>query len=92
MVRNGADGYMKKAFSESLYTEQSVPPWRKCQLLFRAERRCRVDALIPWHEFRILGNIALPVELQPGETILTRMANETGIEHMGGVEVRGVEL
>ena len=79
-------------FAKSLCTDETVPAWRKCQLLFRAERRCRVDALVPWSGFQIIGTIKLPVELRSGETLLVRLANETGIDHMGGVEVRGVEL
>ena len=72
-----------------LYTDETVPPWRKCQLLFRATKKCRVDALIPWDGFRLIQDVALPVTLEPGETVLIRMANETGIAHAGGVEVRG---
>ena len=79
-------------YAQSLYTDETVPAWRKCQLLFRAERRCRVNALVPWDGFALQGNIALPVDLQAGETILIRLANETGIPHMGGVTVLGVDL
>jgi hypothetical protein len=78
-------------FSHALYTDLTVPPWRKCDLVFTAERLCRVDAVAPWQGFR-LEPLTLPVLLRAGESIRLRLANETGIDHMAGVVVSGVHL
>ena len=75
---------IERKFSKSLYTEETVPEWRKCDLTFTAERLCRVEAAHPWEGFRFEGP-ALPVTLQPGEIVRIRLANETGIPSMGGV-------
>jgi hypothetical protein len=81
----------ERPFSQSLYTELTVPAWRKCDLVFTAERRCRVDAVASWPGFR-LEPLALPVQLRKGESIRLRLANEIGIDHSGGATVSGVHF
>jgi hypothetical protein len=84
---------LSQAFSQALYTEPdvAVPPWRKCDLVFTAERFCLVEAVAPWQGFR-LEPLTLPVLLRAGESIRLRLANHTGIDSMGGVVVSGVHL
>jgi len=88
---SGSIGGMERerAFSQPLSTEETVPAWRKCSLVFTAERICRVDEVAPWPGFRLEAPEALPRTLRPGESLRVRLANETGIAHMGGAVVVG---
>ncbi len=81
----------ERDFVQSLYTDEMVPSWRKCDLSFVAKQHCRVDAVIPWNGFRFEGP-ELPVSLEPGQALRIRLANETGIPHMGGATVNGVRF
>ena len=83
---------METKFSQELYTDATIPPWRKFELTFSAKRLCRVDAILPWADFRLESPKTLPVTLRPDETLRMRLANETGIAHTGGATIVGVEV